>query len=125
MNPDLTITGLLQKRWKLCIVICMLCVGLAGLVFCLLPRKYEADMKLLVKNERADLVLSPGKNSADTERTELTETEVNSEMELLRSHDILEAVTRDAKLYQTATARSRSRRLPWSSSAQLVPQARS
>ena len=99
-ETNVALTRLVLKRWRICLAIWMTCVGLAGLAFVLAPRKYEAVMKLLVKNERADLVLTPGKNSSDAEHSEPNETEVNSEMELLRSRDILEAVTRDARLYQ-------------------------
>jgi uncharacterized protein involved in exopolysaccharide biosynthesis len=99
-ESNLTFTKLLSRHWRLCLVVVASCIGLASLTFVLAPRKYQSEMKLLVNNERADLVITAGKTPTDTQRSDLTETEVNSEMELLRSRDILAAVVRDAKLYR-------------------------
>lgn len=99
-GSNLTLSALFLDHWKLCLIVVACCTGLAGLFFVVAPRKYQADMKLLVENDRADLVITPGKSGTDAERSDVNETEVNSEMELLRSRDILQAVVRDAKLYQ-------------------------
>lgn len=68
-------------------------------VLVVLPRKYESRMKFLVNNERADLVITPEKGPSMAPISEVDEAQVNSEMELLRSRDILEAIVADAKLY--------------------------
>jgi uncharacterized protein involved in exopolysaccharide biosynthesis len=57
-------------------------------------------MKLLVKNERKDLVVSPDSNASTVHTNELTETQVNSEIELLRSKDVLREVVLEARLEQ-------------------------
>lgn len=80
-------------------IITLTCIGLAGLLTIAMPRRYESHVKFLVNNERADLVISPEKNPTYTPRGEVTEAQVNSEIELLKSRDIHEAVARDAKLY--------------------------
>jgi uncharacterized protein involved in exopolysaccharide biosynthesis len=95
---QISIFRLFTRRWRLSIAIVCLCIGLAGLVTLVMPRRYESRMRFLVNNERADLVISPEKNQP-TPPTEVTETQVNSEMELLKSRDILETVIRDQELY--------------------------
>jgi uncharacterized protein involved in exopolysaccharide biosynthesis len=65
---------------------------LLGLVIVLLPKRYESQMKLLVKNERQDVVVSPERNISTIHTNELTETQVNSEIELIRSMDVLRQV---------------------------------
>ena len=55
----------------------------------LTPKRFEADMQLLMLNARQDSVISP--NAGDPSRTEsqITDTEINSQAELLRSRDVL------------------------------------
>lgn len=58
----------------------------------LLPKDYEAKMKLLVKRERVDAAVSPGRDAVMSTTSEVTEEELNSEVELLKSRDLLEKV---------------------------------
>src|SRR6184192_2944113 len=55
----------------------------------LLPRKYEAQMKILVRHERAEQVVSPERDTPVQWRTEVSEEELQSEAELIRSKDLL------------------------------------
>ena len=55
------------------------------------PKKYESRMKVLVKNERADPMVTPETNSPVI-RAEVSESDVNSEIELLTSSQILREV---------------------------------
>ena len=57
-----------------------------------LPKRYESTMKVLVKKERADLLVTPGHTSEMTPAPDVTEADLNSEVELLRSGDILRPV---------------------------------
>ncbi len=98
-EKEISLLHLFTRHWRLSILIVCACIGLAGLVTAILPRTYESQMKFLVNNERADLVITPEKNQAAAPPPEVTETQVNSEIELLKSHDILEAIVRDHKLY--------------------------
>lgn len=79
-------------------VVCA-CIALAGLATSLIPRRYESEMKFLVNNERADLVITPDKGSNYAPPVEVTETAVNSEIELLKGQDLLESIVRDQQLY--------------------------
>jgi uncharacterized protein involved in exopolysaccharide biosynthesis len=62
--------------------------------------KYEADTQILVKHQRADEVVSTDASSRDQENsTDVpTEREINTEISLLRSQDLLQAVVKDVGL---------------------------
>jgi uncharacterized protein involved in exopolysaccharide biosynthesis len=84
------------------LLVSTLFVGIFGLVAAitlLMPRQYESRMKVLVKNERADLVVSPDARDTGVVHGEVNETQVNSEIELLSSNDLLVRVVRVCRLY--------------------------
>src|SRR5580692_9745049 len=58
----------------------------------LLPKGYEAKMKILVTRERVDAAVSSGRNAVMPPPGDVTEEDLNSEVELLRSRDLLERV---------------------------------
>src|SRR5277367_875514 len=67
-----------------------------GAVLCavLLPRKYEAEMKILVNRERVDAVVTPDPDNANGPGMvpAVSEEDLNSEVELIKSRDLLERV---------------------------------
>jgi uncharacterized protein involved in exopolysaccharide biosynthesis len=91
--------GLLRRHLTLAVTVTLSCVVLAALITQMLPHRYQSEMKVLVNNERADLVITPGKDQATTTPTEVSETQVNSEIELLKSNDLIEQVVLSRKLY--------------------------
>ncbi len=81
-------------------------VFLAILQYALLvaPR-YEAHLKVLLRRGRTDPVVSPQSASgADFARNEITEEELNSEVELLRDEDLLKEVVENAGLIPRGTS---------------------
>jgi uncharacterized protein involved in exopolysaccharide biosynthesis len=66
--------------------------GAASIAVLLQPKTYEAQMKILVKRERVEPVVSADPDLPTQARTDVTEAELNSEVELLRSRDLLEQV---------------------------------
>src|SRR5438270_2552338 len=66
--------------------------SVAVLLGFLLPKKYEAQMKILVRHERAESVVSPERESPVQWRTEVSEEELQSEAELIKSRDLLTKV---------------------------------
>lgn len=65
----------------------------AAILYALFGTKYEAHMKVLVRRGRADAPVSAGENAPlDLTRMEITEEELNSEVELLRDDDVLRQV---------------------------------
>ena len=72
----------------------------AVLIAFLLPREYESQMKILVRHERAESVVSPEREAPQQFRTEVSEEELQSEAELLRSRDLLTKVVIARELYK-------------------------
>jgi len=66
----------------------------------LLPRKYDAEMKILVNRDRVDSVVTPDPDAPvpAAPSTVVTEEDLNSEVELLKSRDLLEQVVVACKL---------------------------
>src|SRR6266850_127688 len=58
----------------------------------LTPARYEAEMKILVKRGRVDPIVSPEANTQLATTSDLNEQDLNSEVELLKSRDLLEKV---------------------------------
>jgi uncharacterized protein involved in exopolysaccharide biosynthesis len=57
-----------------------------------LPKSYEAQMKILVKRERLDPMVTSDRNPLPRMPSGVTEEELRSEVELLKSRDLLEKV---------------------------------
>src|SRR5437762_8632786 len=71
------------------------------IVTLLLPNRYESRMKILVKNQRVDVAITPeATNGANTPivENEVSENQINSEIELLTSKDLLTQVVKDTGL---------------------------
>ena len=65
---------------------------LAGLALAFLPaKKYESDMELMVQNGRANATLSAGQ-TGPSGAPEVTDAQVNSEIDVLSSNDVLDEV---------------------------------
>lgn len=68
-------------------------IGIALALMFLLPNKYESSAKLLVEKDRADAPISPQRVDAYQVQTEeVSEADLDSEMALLRTNDILRQV---------------------------------
>jgi uncharacterized protein involved in exopolysaccharide biosynthesis len=67
-----------------------------GAIACMLilPRKYEAEMKILVNRERVDAVVTPDPDNVNGPGIvpAVSEEDLNSEVELIKSRDLLERV---------------------------------
>jgi uncharacterized protein involved in exopolysaccharide biosynthesis len=64
----------------------------------LIPKQYRAEMMILVKRERIDETVTSNKSTVLEARPELTEEQVQSEVELIRSRDLLEKVVKESGL---------------------------
>jgi uncharacterized protein involved in exopolysaccharide biosynthesis len=87
---DLLAIGFRQRR--LIINVFLGIFSIAVVIGFLLPRKYEAQMKILVRHERAESVVSPEREAPVQWRTEVSEEELQSEAELIKSRDLLTKV---------------------------------
>lgn len=86
---DLIAIGFRQKR-AIVLTFWSLLAG-AILATILVPADYQASTEFLIERSRMDPVVSPGHES-EMVRAELTEEELNSEVELLKSDDVLRQV---------------------------------
>jgi len=98
-----SIVAILFRRQKLVFSLFTGIFASVALGTFLMPRQYESSMKVLVKNERADLVVSPDARNVAQFRGDVSENEVNSEIELLTSNDLVAQVVRACRLYERAT----------------------
>src|ERR1019366_4136811 len=80
-----------RRKWQIVITFLLIAGGVAAATF-MMPKQYEAYMKILVKNERADMVVSAGSNAQSSYQGEVSETQINTEIELLNSADLLRQV---------------------------------
>jgi uncharacterized protein involved in exopolysaccharide biosynthesis len=69
------------------------------------PAQYRATTKFLVDRERQDPVVSPEQNAPVVMRAEVSEEELNSEIELLQSGDVLRQVVTSCGLDQHKSLR--------------------
>ncbi len=88
-------------RHKLLITVTFLTIaGGTILTTFMLPNEYESRLKILVKNVRAEVLITPerttGANGASNE--DVSETQINSEIELLTSKDLLNQVVTECGL---------------------------
>jgi uncharacterized protein involved in exopolysaccharide biosynthesis len=87
---DCAAVGFRQKRTILTIFLTIF--GLVTVITWLLPFQYESEAEILVKRERVDPVVTADKNGPPLAQPDLTEQDLNSEVEILKSHDLLEKV---------------------------------
>jgi len=80
-------------RHKRTAVLCFFGILLGSVLAAVLqPAEYRATIKFLVDRERQNPVVTPEQNSPVVVRNEVTEEELNSEIELLQSDDVLRRV---------------------------------
>ncbi|MBZ5571461.1 MAG: hypothetical protein LAO09_06235 [Acidobacteriia bacterium] len=78
-------------RHKRTAVVCFAGI-LLGTALAIVFNPYRATTKFLVHHERVDPVVTAEQNSAMSRRPEVTEDEINSEIELMKSGDVLRDV---------------------------------
>src|SRR6266849_9633073 len=83
----------------------------AGVVYAVLAPSYKAEMKVLVRRGRIDPTVTPTQTASPVfEHDEITEEELNSEVELLGDEDILRRVVIATGLADNISWISRLRR---------------
>ena len=94
-------SALFRRRGLVLFIFLAVVLGTAVVTY-LLPNKYESRMKILVKNQRVDVAITPEATAGAPAGvdTEVSENEINSEIELLTSRDLLTQVAKDTGLAQ-------------------------
>jgi uncharacterized protein involved in exopolysaccharide biosynthesis len=82
-----------QRRVFVCVSVLVLALAV---VYAIAGTKYEASMKVLVRRGRANAPLTTQENAPlDLTRLEISEEELNTEVELLRDDDVLRRVVQE------------------------------
>jgi uncharacterized protein involved in exopolysaccharide biosynthesis len=68
------------------------------------PRKYQAEMKIFVNRDRADAVVTPNASTAAVPVASVSQEDLNSEVELLTSRDLLATVVEKCGLISTSNS---------------------
>jgi len=89
--------SMLRRRWFVASAIFALVVVSAVIMAASWPWKYESVAKFLVRNARQDLVVDPN-DKTGAYREYVSEETINSEIELIRSRDILDRVAQQTEL---------------------------
>jgi uncharacterized protein involved in exopolysaccharide biosynthesis len=87
-----------RQWWVMLGVFLLILLGVA--VSGVLSPKYEAEMKILVRRQRVDPVVTPQQSNTQVGRDEVSEEDINSEVELLNSRDLLRNVALQTGLKQ-------------------------
>src|SRR4051794_20056847 len=77
------------RRKRLILISFFFLCGLAALLLSLVPNTYDAEMKILVKQSRVDPPVTPDQGQVQR-MGNLTEQDLESEAELLKSRDVPE-----------------------------------
>jgi len=84
-------TVVFRRKWLLLGAFGVI-VALTIVLVILLPNQYQSRIRILVKNARADVVITPERTNSPNTSSEVSETQINSEIALLTSRDLLEQV---------------------------------
>jgi uncharacterized protein involved in exopolysaccharide biosynthesis len=86
------ITAILVRRKRQILVTFVVAVAAVTAGTLLMPKQYESHMKILVKNERADMVVTADSNTGTGYQGAVSEEQINTEIELLNSESLLRQV---------------------------------
>lgn len=100
-SPTLRDVAAVFFRQKRLLAISFLLIATMGILYSVLFPSYKAEMKVLLRRGRIDPAVSPTPTpSLAFEHDEITEEELNSEVELFRDEDLLRQVVLDSGLGQ-------------------------
>lgn len=88
--------SLFRRKWLIVTTLLTTVIATIAIAWAT-PDKYESRLKLLVKNMRADAPVTAG-NESVSDRNEVSESQIASHIELLKSRDLLEQVVKQANL---------------------------
>src|SRR5882762_9755133 len=106
-------SALFRRKWLVLFTFLAVVLGTA-LVTWIIPNKYESRMKILVKNQRVDVAITPEATNSSPLGVDpdVSETAINSEIELLTSQDLLTQVVKETGLDKLTPASSWMKPVP-------------
>jgi uncharacterized protein involved in exopolysaccharide biosynthesis len=106
-------SGVLFRQAPTAIFCFLLVVAVAVVAILLMPDRYQSEMRILVKHDRADALISASAGAERLLPPDVTEQELNSEIELLQAPDILAQVAQATKLTERLNEISWNPMLRW------------
>ncbi len=98
-SRDIVAIGFRHRQALVSSFVLILAITIAAAL--LWPATYESEMKILVRKERVDPLVTPGQPPGMMTREGVSEEDINSEIDLLRTDDLLRKVVLAAKLERT------------------------
>ena len=111
-----------RHKLLLCVTFLTVALGTAAITL-LMPNEYESRMKILVKNTRSDVPITPEQTVGTTGNfieNDVSENQINSEIELLTSEDLLKQVATECGLYGAGASLSAKLGLKEASTSQAT-----
>src|SRR5262245_7207694 len=106
-------SGVLFRQAPIAIFCFLLVVAVAVVAILMMPDRYQSEMRILVKHDRADALISASAGAGPLLAPDVTEQELNSEIELLQAPDILAQVAQATKLTERLSEDSWNPMLRW------------
>jgi uncharacterized protein involved in exopolysaccharide biosynthesis len=100
----------LRRRYRLILACFVALAGGAVAAVLTATPLYVGEMKILVKRDRADSVVSGAAVEAAPERGDMSEAELLSQVELIKANDLLEKVATEAGLVRRVAEEGQTRR---------------
>lgn len=104
------VLGMLLRAKKVILLSFCIIFAVLLLLLAIKPDKYQAHMSFLIRNERAESLISADPSQNAVQQADVTEERVNSEVELLGSTELLQAVVLDNHLEQQFLNSAKSNR---------------
>lgn len=89
-----------RRHWALMLIVWAFVMVLVAIALYLWPRKYESTAKFLVKHARETLVVGPSQDATPVYTQQLSEGMINTELELIRSWDVMARVVKELRMDQ-------------------------
>ncbi len=86
------LAGMVRRQWRIAGAVSVSLLLVASIMAVLKPRKYEAELRLLMKQERVEGLVRLDRGDAFVVSGEAGDSRISSEIELLRSRESLEQV---------------------------------
>jgi uncharacterized protein involved in exopolysaccharide biosynthesis len=92
------VASVLYRRRVRVLIVFLALFGSVVLGTALFPRLYDSRMKILIRNDRPELLVSPANVPSSVIASEVTDNTINTEIELLKSYDLLSEIVRECNL---------------------------
>lgn len=86
----IAVEGVFRQKWMFCVLI-LLVLGAASAVTLLKDKQFKSEMQLLLQGSRSNAVISADRSTVPPLQ-DVTEAQINSEIEVLQSQDVVGAV---------------------------------